>query len=145
MHYKTKGPNEIQTGRIGNVLLMEPDFTPATQKSAISFFLKEFSLEHSKWLKEHPKVSEFQTTLEPGDARFITAFAWTGNPDTPWITTTQDDLDKLKSGAEIAFVITVLPYKDSGVLHHLRQCIWLQPPARAPGIWHFCEGFPGSD
>jgi hypothetical protein len=144
VHYKTSGPSEIQLGGGASILLIEPDFTLATQKSAISFFLQELSLERRTWIKENPKASEFQMTLMPGDAQFITAYAWTAGPDKKGLTT-QEDLDKLKSGEEIAFVMTVLSYKDKGIAHHLRRCLFLQPPAQAPGVWHFCEGFPISD
>jgi hypothetical protein len=144
VHYKANGPNEIQLIGGASMLLIEPDSTPETQKSAISFFLHESSSEHRKWLKENPKASVFRTTLMPGEAQFVTAFAWTGNPDKKWVTT-EDDLDKLKTGAEIAIVMTVLSYKEGGILHHLRRCLRLQPPAQPPGVWALCEGFASSD
>ncbi len=112
IHFKASGPNQIKLGNLAKVLLIEPDSEPATQKSAITLFLQEYSSEHRKWLKQNPKASEFPQTLMPGDAQFTTVLAWTGDPDKTRITT-QDDLDKLRSGADVAFVMSVLPYPRS--------------------------------
>lgn len=81
--------------------------------------------------------------MMPGDGEFLTAYAWSNTMQRLMVT--QDDLDKLKIGAEVALVITELDYMDKGVTHHLRRCIWLQPPALPPGTWHLCTVFNESD
>jgi hypothetical protein len=141
VRYQVTGPNSIQTLGVDRALLVEPDFTAETQRAAISSFMQEDEKERKQLGPPVP------ATMMPGDTRFFTVVAKKGDmgPNgTMWIVD-QDDLDKLKAGTEIAFIMTVLSYKDGGVIHHLRQCMWLQPPAQPPGIWHFCDGFPDSD
>jgi hypothetical protein len=143
MHFQVTGPNSIQSFGSARTLLVEPDFTSETQKAAIASFLREFEKE-----KKESKEEMLPGTIMPGENRFFSVEAHKDNDigrnGKPWIVD-QDDLDKLKAGTEIAFIMTVQPYKDRGVMHHLRRCVWLQPPAQPPGIWHFCEGFPDSD
>jgi hypothetical protein len=107
--------------------------------------MQEATKERAAAVLLNPKPKAQTQTLMPSDQHFFTPSVWTGTvPFKPWIIT-QDDLDKFKSGAEVSVVMAVLTYKDGDKIHHLRQCLWLQPPAQPPGIWHFCEGFPDSD
>jgi hypothetical protein len=141
VHFQVTGPNSVQSLGVEQVLLVEPDFSAETQKAAIASFLQEDEKERKQL---GPPVPD---TMMPGDRRFFSVVAKKGEmgPNGTFWIVDQDDLDKLKAGTEIAFFMTIIPYKDGGVIHHLRRCLFLQPPAQPPGIWHFCEGFQDSD
>jgi hypothetical protein len=78
------------------------------------------------------------TTLMPGDNRWDSAYAWTEDKKQRLVT--QADLDAFRLGTQLPFVIVEISYTDNNVLHHLRTCQFLQPPAIPPGIWHYCDG-----
>ena len=44
---------------------------------------------------------------------------------------TQEDLEKLRTGTEVAFVISEITYKDERTTHHERKC-YLVANARMP-------------
>lgn len=80
----------------------------------------------------------------PGNGGFDTVYAVDENKQ-HWVLT-KSDLEALRNGTKIAFVILELSYKDQGEVHHYRTCQFLQPPAIPPGIWHYCDvGFTQSD
>ncbi len=64
---------------------------------------------------------------------------------------TKSDLDNLKVGKEFVFIVSLITYKDpksdSKTEHHLPLCLFLQPPATPPAIWHYCDvgGFNRSE
>jgi hypothetical protein len=136
IHYKASGPNPIQVFGIALALYLEPNTDTETQKEMLATFTDEIGKERKS------QRSDF-STMSPGDTHFVTAYVFTGTPQKR--VTTSEDLEKLKIGTEIAFVISEITYKDAGVTHHERKCLWLQPPASPSGIWHSCEIFGKSD
>ena len=121
---------------MGRFVAVEPNTEHETQKQFADNFVNEIE-------KERRTVQPGSSTMMPTDEAFITAFSATDS--TKSLVLTQDDLDKLRAGTEFAFVIAQFDYKDSVKTHHLRRCMWLQPPSQAPGTWHFCEVFNTSD
>jgi hypothetical protein len=134
-YFKAVGPNPVDAVEIARFLETKPTFDPQTQHEVIDDFMKVLDA-----AKGQPHLAP--TTLMPGETRFLTAYATSG---TGHRKITQSDLQKLRSGEDIAFVLVQITYKDNGVLHHLRRCVFLQPPAEPPGIWQFCVGFTQSD
>jgi hypothetical protein len=136
--FKATGPNPVELLPVARWLYVEPDFQDKTQKDMIADFRQRLSAERRK-LTVKPEPS----TLMVGESRFDTAYAKTETNEHRIVT--QDDLNALRAGTEIAFMIAEIPYMDHQKLHYLRTCQWLQPPATAPGVWHFCIGFTKSD
>jgi hypothetical protein len=136
VYYKATGPNSIELLSMGRFVAVEPNTEHETQKQFADNFVNEIE-------KERRTVQPGSSTMMPTDEAFITAFSATDS--TKSLVLTQDDLDKLRAGTEFAFVIAQFDYKDSVKTHHLRRCMWLQPPSQAPGTWHFCEVFNTSD
>ena len=134
-NYKALGPNPVDVTETARWLYIKPKHDLATQKEVIEDFDRVLQVAHSKQPDE-------PSTMMPGDGRFLSAYAVIGTEH--W-KVTQRDLDRLRSGDEIAFVIVQITYKDNAVLHHLRRCTFLQPPAEPPGVWQFCVGFNQSD
>jgi hypothetical protein len=141
---KATGPEAVQVYARSTMLIMEPDVSPKSQEDAVEQFQKQIELDRKRILVENPAALKSPSTMVPGDAGFSTAMVLT---DPPGMMTraTSNELDKLRAGAEIAFITSTVPYKDRGVMHHLRRCIYLEPPAQAPGIWHFCDRYNDSD
>jgi hypothetical protein len=137
-YFRATGPNPVDLVSVSLWLYVEPDFQDKTQRDMIEAFKQRLSAER----KRRPGKSEASTFM-PGERRFDTAYA-KSEPNEHRIVT-QDDLNALRNGTEIAFVIVEIAYMDDKKLHHLRTCQWLTPPAIAPGVWHFCEGFTKSD
>jgi len=139
VHFKATGPNSIQSGGEAFEGLLEPDFNPDTQKRIVGEFLTRLKEEE----KRLSKPAAPPATMTPGDAVFDTAYVWTNMREHR--IAVQQDLDDLHGGKLIAFVISLITYKDAGVTHHLRRCEFLQPPAAVNAIWHFCQLFNNSD
>lgn len=135
--YRQSGPNPLQIINMSRWLYTEPDFKGDTQQSLIADFKKSMQRERKSGL-----WSSEPSTLGLGDGGFFTAFAQDGKVHRK---ATQEELERLRAGAEIAFIIANITYTDLGIVHHLRRCLWLQPPAAVPGVWHFCDGFNNSD
>jgi hypothetical protein len=132
---KSSGPRELEVGRIERGVFVEPDYFPKSELNAIALF------------KERVKKENYPETFAsflPTDEQLFTAFAGEGSTGQSRLVSA-DEPDSFRNGTEIVFVIVVITYKDAGVLHHLRQCMFLQPPAQVPGLWHFCGAFPNSD
>lgn len=145
VHFTATGPNPVKVIETASLTCVEPDSSADSIKTATGIFMQEATKERAAAVLLSPKPKAQTQTLMPSDQHFFTPSVWTGAvPYKPWIIT-QDDLDKFKSGAEVSVVMAVLTYKDGDKIHHLRQCLLLQPPAQPPGIWRFCEGFPDSD
>ena len=136
IHYIASGPNPVKFIGTANGLYLEPNTNSDTQKEMLANFTAEVS-------KERKTNKPDFSTMMPGDRRFITAVLFTGTPRL--IPATQEDLDDLRIGSKVAFIISEIIYQDNGVTHHQRQCFWLQKPASPPGIWHMCEVFNKSD
>lgn len=134
--YKVSGPNQVEMFGIVKAVYIEPNSDSETQQAMLVKFTEELNKEEKVI---HPDFS----TKSPGDMGFVTAYVFTGTPQRPVVT--QGDLEKLRVGTEVAYVISEITYKDRGTTHHQRECVWLQPPAAPPGIWHFCEVFNKSD
>jgi uncharacterized protein (DUF2249 family) len=136
--FKQVGPNPVELIRESRWLYVEPDDAPSTQRQMIADFKKNVHAERTP--DDNPKES---ATWVQGREAFDTAFAADANRHVRIVT--QDDLNALHAGTEIAFVIAELTYEDNKKVHHSRLCSYLQPPARYPGIWHGCIGFNHSD
>ncbi len=138
-YYKATGPNPVEMIGSFRWLHVAPDFEHDTQKKTITEFKKRtLQIWKTKKLKKLEGA-----TMMPGEEQFGTAFAVTQD-GRAWLVS-QYDLDALKEGREIPFVLVEIPYIDNKQLHHLRSCLYLQPPASFPGTWHLCNGFEKSD
>ena len=137
-YFKATGPNPVQLKGIASWMYLEPDSSLETQRQIIVDFKKNVDLER----KQHPITTE-AGTLMPGDNRFSSVYAATEDRRRRLVA--PNDLDAFRAGTEIAFVLIEFSYTDNGKPHHLRTCKFLQPPATAPGVWHYCEGFNQSD
>ena len=138
LYYKQQGPNSVDLVECSRWLYVEGDYQAPTQKALINDFEEKL-----KSTQPDSNRNRLPSTLMPGDSRFFSVSA-AGEKGTIRVIT-QTDLDNFKIGTEVIFVITQLRYKDAGTEHHLRRCMYLQPPAAPPGIWHFCDGFTHSD
>ena len=136
VHFKASGPNSVQLLETAHSLVIEPDAKPETQRAAVAVFMGQVRKERNTF---HLRPS----TMMPADDDFFTAFARTDTNQLRVVS--QDDLAKLKAGTEVVFMLAELTYKDTGAVHHLRRCMWLQPPASPPGIWQFCGLFNRSN
>ncbi len=141
VHYRAAGPNPIQLVDSAAATYIRTDFKSDTQEEIVTTFLDEVKKEKKDLKLQEPGASHVHTMM-PLAEEFFTGYAWSDKMQ--HLVFTQDDLDKLKSGAEVAFVISQIDYRDAGVMHHLRGCMWLQPPARF-STWHFCDVFNKSD
>jgi hypothetical protein len=130
------GPNPVEMVESSLLTYAEPNYELSTQKTVIADFEKR--IRRGRKAQPYPTKGPF-FKLMPGEHRFFTAFS--PNPDDTRRVVQQADLDKMKSGNEILFVIAQFIYRDNGKAHNLRRCEWLQPPSRLPGIWHSCVGF----
>jgi Putative DNA-binding domain len=139
VYYRQEGPNPVQLNEMAYMAYFQPDAESATQESMISSFMKMLREGRAKL----PPRKNPLPTITQGAERFITAFG-ANEQNQKWVLQ-QINLDDMKSGAKIAFVVAQLTYTDSGKTHHLRECTWLQPPATLPGVWHSCELFNNSD
>jgi hypothetical protein len=134
LRYKASGGNPVELIETHSMLYVEANDDSKTQARMIADFKQR--------MRKAQTPSE-PSTMMPEEARLVTAFAATATGEYRQLT--NDDLGKLRDGTELPFVIAQVTYRDLGVIHHARRCLWLQPPAEPPGMWHFCEGFTGSD
>jgi hypothetical protein len=139
-YFNPTGPNPIQVDGHGALTKLEPDFSPDTQKRVIEYFKAEVKKEK----KEHPLPPHWSTLMPQDRGQWNTAYAWTDDFKQHQIIT-KSDLDDLTLGTKVAFVLVEIAYKDNGNLHHVRTCQFLQPPATAPGVWHYCDDFKNPD
>jgi len=136
IHYKNSGPNALELGEQAMAAYLRDDIKPETEGKLVGEFTDE--VEREKKMFGRPKSKALNVhTMGAGTAEFFTANAW--SQDLQRILFTQDDLDKLKTGEKVAYVMADVSYKDLGVQHHFRVCMWLQKPASSSGIWHFCS------
>ena len=142
LHYRASGPNPVQLLHSASALYIKPDYKSETQAAVVTQFIAEVKKEQTSH-RVHGQASANLHTMMAGDNEFFTAFGWSDTMQ-PLIVT-QEDLDNFKTGAEVNFVIAEIIYQDGKAIHHLRRCMWLQPPASNPGTWHFCETFNDSD
>jgi hypothetical protein len=138
-YYKATGPNAVLVDGTARLTKVAPDSSPATQQNVI----KDFKAELRKELKDHPIKPKYSTLMPQDNDHWDSAHAWTEDKKHQIIT--QPDLDALTAGTGIAFVLVEISYKDNNTLHHLRTCQFLQPPATAPGTWHYCDDFTNPD
>ena len=133
-------PNPITAvGEVYSRLYVEPGNGLSTQKVLIEDFERKIA-EEQKRLGVHKE----RATLMPGDRRWISAIA-VRDEHTKWILT-QPDLDDFHSGRKTIFLLIELPYLDRDQVHHLRDCSFLQAPAKRPGdIWANCGATFTSD
>lgn len=142
IHYKNTGPNAVQLGDAAAAAYLMENDKPETQEAILTQFTNEITREKKAYKGPKPDASHAHT-MGAGTEEFFTAYGWTDTMEHSMVS--QDDLDKLKAGEKIAFVIAQISYKDFGAIHHFRVCMWLQPPAASTGIWHFCNVFNASD
>jgi hypothetical protein len=138
-YYKATGPNPVLVGSAARLTEIASDFSPDTQHKVI----EDFKARVAKEQKEHPSLPTYSTMMPQDNPHWDSARAYTVN-NKPQIIE-QSDLNELAVGTKIAYVLVELAYKDRGKVHHLRTCQFLQPPALAPGTWHYCEGFVNPD
>ena len=136
IHFKAIGPNPVQFIRVAALLILKSTFDREAQGEVIASFSERLRKEEG-----NPNASRRESPVMPGDKRFITA-TFNGITTDHLVPMSQLDLDDLNRGAKIAFVISQITYKDNGVIHHQRECLWLQWPLSPPGVWHFCEPSP---
>ena len=134
--YKATGPNPVQLTEIALACEIASDTNIETEKTLLTKFKSELR-------KERKTIVTAPQTMMAGEQHFASPIALTETSEHRIVT--QDDLDKLKTGAEISYVIGQITYRDAGTVHHLRRCVWLQPPALSPVIWHYCALFNDSD
>jgi hypothetical protein len=138
LYYKQQGPNSVDLVETARWLYVKESYQLPTQKEVISDF------EHKlKTTDPSIKPRRSVSTLMPGETRFFSASAVTEQTSTR--VATQTDLDNLRMGNEVIFIVIQMTYLDAGKKHHLRRCLYLQLPASPPGIWHFCDAFMNSD
>jgi hypothetical protein len=139
VYFKVTGPNATQMVNTALEAFIEPDYSPNTQSKVASKFISRVKRE-IKALEPSPNA-----TMNPGDRHFATAFAFASPDSKEHRVLTQQDLDDLHAGRSVAFVVMQITYKDGGKTHHLRQLVFLQPPAAPTGVWHFGQPFNNSD
>jgi hypothetical protein len=143
IHFKQQGPNPVEILESHpRWLFVEPNDLLDTQKAAIQNFTNMLKVENNL-----PGLST--TTMVPGEnGRFFSAGAM-NETRTGYRPATQGDLDDLRDGKEFVFILALITYRDRGDRrkeHHLSLCLYLQPPAKPPGVWHLCAaGFNNSD
>lgn len=138
VYYKQEGPNPLDVLNTSRWLYVESNTDDRTENSVISDFERRLQQEQNN------REVKFwtQTTLTIGESRYFTVFA---RQEKEYEKVTEDVLNQLRSGQKILFVVNQIIYRDQDIVHHLRRCLWLQPPALAPGVWHFCNSFNRSD
>ncbi|MFZ1008805.1 MAG: hypothetical protein WAN65_18345 [Candidatus Sulfotelmatobacter sp.] len=136
--FKASGPNPVEQFPSSRALYIKPNFDDKMQWEMIAAFQHKIVTDWKSFKKKPESV-----TLMAGAGGFGSAFAKNDKDENRAIT--EDDLNALQRGTEIAFVIVEIPYEDNKKMHHLRTCRWLQPPALAPATWHYCVGFTKSD
>jgi hypothetical protein len=137
--YKQTGPNQVDIVQNTRWLYVESDSSIKSQNSVIEDF---------KDRVRSTNRMEAAYTLSPGDSpHFFSAVAVEN--DGRFHVATKQELDKLKLGQKVIFILAQITYiernRDSKKEHHLPLCVYLQPPASPPGIWHFCDEFSRSD
>lgn len=138
VNYSAVGPNPVQLMETARWLCVAPDYEAKTQRGLIAEFKKRVSDERKQRKETHDP-----STLAPGQRMYFSAYAWKSVQE-KW-KVSLEDLENFVAGARVAFVIAEITYKDGKVVHRTRQCVFLQPPAQPPGIWHRCDGFNNSD
>jgi hypothetical protein len=103
IHYKNTGPNAVELGEQADAAYLKDDYKPETQQSVLAQFTSDIEKE-KKALKEGKPDPSHTHTMGAGTEEFFTAFSWSDTLER--VSFTQDDLNKLKAGARIAFVIT---------------------------------------
>ena len=134
-YYEASGPNPVTVIGTARRVYIEPDFEVNTQQAMIDNFKTRLARER-KERKVKPVLSKF---MAQDGGRWNTAYASAVGDDKQPRIVTQSDLDALRFGTEIAFVVIEMEYLDNKQVHHLRTCEYLKPPASPPGIWHFCD------
>ena len=130
---KATGPHPVELIKSYGQTYIRNDYSLDTQKAVVVQFRKSLRI-----LQRGEPNTEM-----PGDETFFTAFNW--EDETHKHDVTQSDLDNFRNGVKFAIVVIEIDFKDDGLLHHIRQCRILQPPARPPGIWAMCQVFTKSD
>jgi hypothetical protein len=139
-YFNPTGPNPILVNGRASLAKLEPDFSLDTQNKVIGYFRAEIKKEK----REHPISQKWSIMMPQDKGHWDTAYGWTDDFKQHHILTV-DELNALRFGTTIAFVLVEISYKDNGKLHHLRTCQFLQPPATPPGVWHFCDKFTNPD
>lgn len=140
VYFKQSGPNQVEVQGIFNRLYIKPDNSLETQNTIIEDFDKRQKLADQ---------SVKPPTMMPNEnPHFFSPVAVDDSGS--YRLATQDDLDNLRDGREFIYVVALIIYKDASndpkKEHHLPLCLQLQPPAKPPGVWHYCEaGFNRSD
>jgi hypothetical protein len=137
LNYKAVGPNPVDFIKFDALLFVEPDYSPQTCKKVIAEFKSDLKKYSGK------PTTEPETFMQGQPDHFGSAYAWVDKKQKRIFV--QDDLDQLRVGTEVAFVIGQITYEDNKKTHHARLCMFLQPPGFPPGIWQSCGGFGKSD
>jgi hypothetical protein len=142
VYYKQDGPNPVELLDSVKWLYTRPDLSKESQKSAIADFNHRVNAK-----REREPIAPL-TLLHGENPHYFTAIDV--DDSDRYRQTTQDDLDNLKIGRKVVYILSLITYKDtssdSRKEHHLRLCMLLQPPAIPPGVWQFCDaGFNQAD
>jgi len=140
IYFEQSGPNQVDIIQSGRWLYIEPDISVKTQQALIEDFTHR--------LHQEPNLPEPETLTPGANPNFFSAYPI--DTKGQFQLATQGDLDNLKTGSEIIFVLSSIAYRDPSnnerKEHHLSRCVYLLPPANPPGVWHYCEaGFNRSD
>jgi hypothetical protein len=128
--FKNLGPNPVNVTKTFSRLYLEPDIEPETQRRIIADFRRAWA-----------STSSTDVTIAPATPTDVDRHYGSASTVDHRIAT-QDDLDALRNGSEIAFVIAGITYVDNGKSYDLRRCEWLHSPAlQGATVWESCLPF----
>jgi hypothetical protein len=119
--FKQAGPNPVELSQTCQHVYVESP-SPNVERDLIADFEAR--------IKKRPATAKETVTFELGHSGWLTAFASSKTNENKIRVVTQEELDALHAGTEIAFVIVQINYKDKNVMHHARLCMYLQPLVR---------------
>lgn len=103
-YWKATGPNPVETVSEARWLYLEPDFERGTQTKMIADFKRRVSKER----REHP-IKALPFTLHPKDAPVWNS-VYARTEDKKYRLISQTDLDGLRAGTIVAFVMVEISY-----------------------------------
>jgi len=143
VYFRQNGPNPVVFLGSIRTTYLETDFKEETEQKLIAEFKKISSNDWRKYRANRQKQKREPPAFQVGQSSWNSAYGFSGTAQPlHW---TQDDLNALRAGNEVAVVLTEIAYEDNHKPHHARRCEVLQPPAIPPGTWHLCDGFNGTD
>src|SRR5690606_24310228 len=104
------------------------------------YSLGKFTLAHSSLASEEMFLKELADEVSDGlNVQIQRAL----NPGTHIFGTfpqtfTDANVDQLRAGTLLLYIMTVATWKDAGGSHMIEECVYLRPPATDP-VWRTCE------